>query len=36
MDNDTKSLSLLYDHGGVLKDYLLSTGRMNVNQNLAR
>ena len=36
MDNDTKSLSLVCDRGGVLKDYSLSTGGMNVNQNLAR
>jgi hypothetical protein len=36
MDNDTKSLSLVCDRGGVLKDYSLSTGGMNMNQNLAR
>jgi hypothetical protein len=36
MDNDTKSLSLVCDRGGMLKDYSLSTGGMNMNENLAR
>lgn len=36
MDNDTKSLSLVCDSRGILKDYSLSTGGMDMNQNLAR
>ncbi|MBV9571883.1 MAG: hypothetical protein JO056_11640 [Alphaproteobacteria bacterium] len=36
MDNDTKSLSLICDRRGVLKDYSVSTGGMDMNQNLAR
>jgi hypothetical protein len=35
-DNDTKSLSLICDRRGVLKDYSVSTGGMDMNQNLAR
>ena len=36
MDNDTKSLTLVCDNRGVLKDYTSSTGGMDMNQNLAR
>lgn len=36
MDNDTKSLSLVCDRRGVLKDYSMSTGGMDMKQNLAR
>lgn len=36
MDNDSKSLSLVCDRRGILKDYALGTGGTEMNQNLAR
>lgn len=35
-DNDSKSLTLICNSHGVLKDYTVSTGSSDVNTNLSR